>query len=48
MKQPRLPLGVAAMMAVAISVAAGAGILASGRDIELALAVAAVLLTGSN
>jgi hypothetical protein len=48
MKQPRLPLGVAAMMAVAISVAAGAGILASGRHIELALALAAVLLAGSN
>jgi EAL domain len=48
MKQPTLPLGVAAMMAVAISVAAGSGILASGQRLELALALAAVLLTGSH
>ncbi len=48
MKHPTLPLGVAAMMAVAASVAAGAGVLASGQRLELALAFAAVLLAGSH
>ena len=48
MKQPMLPLGVAAMMAVAISVAAGAGLLAYGQRLELALAFAAFLLAGSH
>lgn len=47
MKQPMLPLGVAAIMAVAISLAAGAGVLASGQRLELALAIAALLLAGS-
>jgi EAL domain-containing protein (putative c-di-GMP-specific phosphodiesterase class I) len=48
MKQPMLPLGVAAMMAVAISIAAGAGVLASGQRLELAFAFAAFLLAGSH
>jgi EAL domain-containing protein (putative c-di-GMP-specific phosphodiesterase class I) len=47
MKQPTLPLGVAAMMAVAISVTAGAGVLASGQRFEVGLALAAFLLAGS-
>ena len=48
MKQPMLPLGVAAIMAVAISVATGAGVMASGQRLELALALAAFLLAGSH
>ncbi|MGE3874821.1 MAG: EAL domain-containing protein [Parvibaculaceae bacterium] len=48
MKQQMLPLGVAAIMAVAISVAAGAGVIASGQRLELALALAAFLLAGSH
>jgi hypothetical protein len=48
MKQPMLPLGVPAMLAVAISVAAGAGVMASGQRLELALAFAALLLAGSH
>jgi EAL domain-containing protein (putative c-di-GMP-specific phosphodiesterase class I) len=48
MKQPMLPLGVPAMLVVAISVAAGAGILASGQGLELALAFAALLLAASH
>jgi EAL domain-containing protein (putative c-di-GMP-specific phosphodiesterase class I) len=48
MKQPTLPLGVAAILAVAISVAAGAGVIASGQRLEIALAVAAFLLAGSH
>jgi hypothetical protein len=48
MKQPALPLGVAAIMAVAMSAAGGAGVMASGQRIELALAVAAILLAASH
>lgn len=48
MKQPKLPLGVAAILAVAISAAAGAGVIASGQRIELALALVAFLLAGSH
>jgi EAL domain-containing protein (putative c-di-GMP-specific phosphodiesterase class I) len=48
MKQPTLHLGVAAIMAVAISVAAGVGVLASGQRLDLALAFAAALLAGSH
>ena len=48
MKQPTLPLGVAAMMAVAISIAAGAGVIASGQRLEVAFALAAFLLAGSH
>src|SRR5262245_3707179 len=48
MKQPMLPLGVAAMMAVAISVAAGVGVIVSGQRLDLAFAVAAFLLAGSH
>lgn len=47
MKQPLLPLGVAAVLAVAISVAAGAGVIASGQRLDLAFALAAFLLAGS-
>jgi EAL domain-containing protein (putative c-di-GMP-specific phosphodiesterase class I) len=48
MKQPMLPLGIAAMTVVAISVAAGVGVLASGQSLELALALAALLLAASH
>jgi EAL domain-containing protein (putative c-di-GMP-specific phosphodiesterase class I) len=47
MKEPLLPLGVAAMMAVAISVAAGAGVIASGQRLDLAIALAGFLLAGA-
>lgn len=48
MKQPLLPLGVAAVLAVAISIAAGAGVIASGQRLDLAFAIAAFLLAGSH
>jgi EAL domain-containing protein (putative c-di-GMP-specific phosphodiesterase class I) len=48
MKQPLLPLGVTAVLAVAISIAAGAGVMASGQRLELAFALAAFLLAGSH
>jgi EAL domain-containing protein (putative c-di-GMP-specific phosphodiesterase class I) len=48
MKQPTLPLGVAAMMAVAISIAVGAGVIASGQRLEVAFALAAFLLAGTH
>lgn len=48
MKQPALPLGVAAILAVAISAAAGAGVILSGQRIEFALALAAIVLAASH
>src|SRR5687768_9106574 len=48
MNQPTLPLGVAAIMAVAISAAAGTGVMASGQRIEVALALSAFLLAVSH
>lgn len=48
MKQPALPLGVAAILAAAISAAAGAGVILSGQRIELALAFAAIVLAVSH
>lgn len=48
MKQPALPLGVAAILAVAISAAAGAGVILSGQRIEFALALAAIVLASSH
>jgi EAL domain-containing protein (putative c-di-GMP-specific phosphodiesterase class I) len=44
MTQPALPLGVTAILAVAISAAAGAGVIASGQRIDFALALAALVL----
>ncbi|QIG49137.1 EAL domain-containing protein [Nordella sp. HKS 07] len=44
MKQPALPLGVVAILAVAMSAAAGAGVILSGQRIEFALALAAIVL----
>ncbi|MFZ5676756.1 MAG: EAL domain-containing protein [Pseudomonadota bacterium] len=48
MKQPALPLGVAAILAVAISAAAGAGVVLSGQRIEFALALAAIVLASAH
>ena len=48
MKQPALPLGVAAILAVAISAAAGAGVILSGQRLEFALALAALVLAASH
>lgn len=48
MKQPALPLGVVAILAVAISAAAGAGVILSGQRIEFALALAASVLASSH
>jgi len=48
MKQPALPLGVAAIMAVAVSAASAAGVLASGRRVELALSLAAIVLAAAH
>ena len=48
MKQPALPFGVAAIMALAISAASGAGVIASGQRIDLALALAATVLAASH
>jgi EAL domain-containing protein (putative c-di-GMP-specific phosphodiesterase class I) len=48
MKQPAPPLGIAAIMAVAISVASAAGAYASGGRLELALALAAVVLASAH
>ncbi|HTN96596.1 MAG TPA: EAL domain-containing protein [Nordella sp.] len=48
MKQPALPLGVAAILALAISAAAGAGVVLSGQRIELAFAFAAIILAVSH
>jgi len=44
MKRPALPLGVAAMLAVAMSAAAGGGVIYSGQRIDFALALAALVL----
>lgn len=44
MTQPALPLGVAAIMAVTASAAAGAGVVASGQRIDFALALSALVL----
>ena len=48
MKQRALPLGVAAIMAVAISAASAAGVFASGQRVELALSLAAIVLAGAH
>jgi EAL domain-containing protein (putative c-di-GMP-specific phosphodiesterase class I) len=48
MKQPALPLGVAAIVAVAVSAASAAGVFAAGRRLELALAFAAVVLAAAH
>lgn len=48
MKQPALPLGVVAILAVAISAAAGAGVVLSGQRIEFALALAAIVLASAH
>ncbi len=48
MKQPALPLGVAAMLAVAMSAASFGGVIASGRRFEFALALAALVLAASH
>jgi len=48
MKQRALPLGVAAIMAVAVSAASAAGVFASGQRVELALSLAAIVLAGGH
>lgn len=48
MKQPLLPLGVAAFLAVASSVAVGWGVIAAGGRLDLAFALAAFLLGGAH
>lgn len=48
MKQRALPLGVAAILAVAVSTASAAGVFAAGQRIELALALAAIVLAGAH
>jgi EAL domain-containing protein (putative c-di-GMP-specific phosphodiesterase class I) len=48
MKQPALPLGVAAIVAVAVSAASATGVFAAGRRLELALALAAIVLAAAH
>lgn len=48
MKQPALPLGVAAILAMAVSAASAAGVLAAGQRLELALALAAIVLAAAH
>ncbi|WP_119389987.1 EAL domain-containing protein [Taklimakanibacter lacteus] len=47
MTRPALPLGVAAILAVAMSAAAGGGVIYSGQRIEFALALAGLVLAAT-
>ena len=48
MKQRALPLDVAAILAVAVSAASAAGVFAAGKRLELALALAAIVLAAAH
>ncbi len=48
MKRPTMPLGVAAITALAMSAAAGGGVIYSGQRIDFALALAAIVLAATH